>query len=226
MKRLRAALDLLAAVSMLVAGALIVYHSGWRDREPSLVPAVPVDIGDKNVRGDASASVVLLVFADFLCPYCKTFAQTTQHQIIERYVDTGRVQLAFRHLPLKALHPFAPTAGAAVECAGTQGKFWLAHDLFFEHQDSLDWPTVLKYATSLGLDSARFRVCVDTIGAAGVDDDQKTAGALGIQSTPYFLIGRRDSDGHLRATHVLRGALPFSAFASALDEALTLDAHR
>jgi protein-disulfide isomerase len=223
-KRLRGLLDVLAACGMLIASGVILSHYYSDGIEPpAVVPATPIDLADAHRRGDDGAPVVLLEFAEFLCPYCQRFAQMTLPAILEGYVDTGKVLFAYRHLPLEGLHPFAALAGAAAECAATRGQFWRVHDLFFEGPGELDLPVVLRHAASLGFDHDWFESCLHSAGAERVKADQAAAEELGIRSTPYFLIGRRDADGRLRATHVLRGAQPFAAFAAVLDEVLADD---
>jgi protein-disulfide isomerase len=114
-KRLRGLLDVLAACGMLIASGVIVFHYYPGGGEPPpAVPATPIDLAHAHRQGDDRAPVVLLEFAEFLCPYCQRFAQTTRPAIVESYVDTGKVLLAYRHLPLEGLHPFAAIASAAL----------------------------------------------------------------------------------------------------------------
>jgi protein-disulfide isomerase len=46
------------------------------------------------------------VFSDFECPYCGRFAREVLPIIEKEYVNPGRVELAFNHVPL-AIHPNA-----------------------------------------------------------------------------------------------------------------------
>ena len=49
--------------------------------------------------GSIDAPVVIQIFSDFECPYCKT-AWSTLKQVETEYVDTGKVKFVFNHYPL------------------------------------------------------------------------------------------------------------------------------
>ena len=85
-------------------------------------------------RGPASAPVLLVLFSDFECPYCRGMSDTL-NEVAENYGK--KVRLVFRQMPLPGIHPFAQKAAEASLCAATQGHFWEMHDLMFQDQDNL-----------------------------------------------------------------------------------------
>jgi len=91
-----------------------------------------IDLARGQKKGSEDAKVVLVEFGDFECPYCGQFWKETEGQIIKDYVDTGKVLLVFKHLPLFTVHPNAVNAAHAAYCAAEQGKFWEMHDLMYE----------------------------------------------------------------------------------------------
>ena len=101
--------------------------------------ALPHDLQslvDLHVSGSPQARVGLIVFSDFQCPVCGTFARDVLPVVIEKYVATGKVLLAFSDLPLEAIHPAALKRARIAECAGQQGHFWDTHDRLFANQTS------------------------------------------------------------------------------------------
>jgi protein-disulfide isomerase len=91
------------------------------------------------------------------------------------------------------------------------GRYWPYHDRLFEAQPAFERADLIRYAAELGLDRARFARCVDERTYAGdVDADLSQARALGITSTPTFLIHGR----------VLVGNHPIETFRAVIDEAL------
>ena len=52
--------------------------------------------------------------------------------------ETGKVLLAFRHLPLEGKHTLAVKAAEAADCAGGQDRFWPMHDELFRRPSALD----------------------------------------------------------------------------------------
>jgi len=101
---------------------------------------------DDRVRGPADAPVVLL-YADFECPYCAAEAQK---------LAGVRLRVVFRHFPVRTSHPRAWPAACAAEAAGLQGRFWEMHDLLFADQGRLEDPHLWARARTLGLDLERF----------------------------------------------------------------------
>jgi len=93
---------------------------------PPASPVQPVSDSD-HVRGAADASIAIIEYSDFDCPFCSRF-HTTMNQVLDTY--PGDVQWVYRHLPL-AIHPDAFSAAVASECAAEQGKFWEFADQFF-----------------------------------------------------------------------------------------------
>src|SRR5262249_40361372 len=97
------------------------------------------------------------------------------------------------------LHEHACLAAAAAECAGAQGKFWPYERLLFQHQDSLDQPSLLGFAARLSLDQAEFERCLTSpAAAAAVAEDVAAGPAAGVTSTPTFFINGRRVAGSLQ----------------------------
>jgi len=100
----------------------------------------------------------------------------------------GRIRLVFKDRPL-AMHTLARPAHEAARCAGAAGKYWAYHDRLFAAQPRFRRADLLVYASELGLHSDTFARCLDEHRfAADVDRDVDEAQALGINSTPTFLI--------------------------------------
>ncbi len=141
--------------------------------------------------GDPSAPVKIEGFADFECGHCKRFAETTELEIMEQYVKTGKVYFLFRHFPL-----YSPSIAAAEAslCAAEQGKFWEYHDILFANQnlsdpDALSRPRLKAFADAIGLDSVGFEQCVEERRyKEDVEKDRFDGEAAGIHGTPSFLI--------------------------------------
>ena len=100
----------------------------------------------------------------------------------------GRIRLVFKDRPL-AMHTLARPAHEAARCAGAAGKYWAYHDKLFAAQPRFRRGDLLAYASEIGLDADAFARCVDERRfKADVERDVEEAQALGINSTPTFLI--------------------------------------
>ncbi|MEK6981937.1 MAG: thioredoxin domain-containing protein [Candidatus Micrarchaeota archaeon] len=73
-----------------------------------------------------------------------------------------------------------------------------------------------QYASSIGLDTQKFNICLDTSKYSNeIQKDFSDGLALGIQGVPSFMIGRRDG-----TPQTLVGAQPYSAFQAAIEAEL------
>jgi Na+/H+ antiporter NhaA len=151
--------------------------------------AAPVDPDRDHIRGPEDASVTLVEYGDFECPYCGQ----AEGVVRELLADFGDVRYVWRHLPLNDVHPRAEVAAEAAEAAAAQGAFWEMHDLLLTHQDALRPPDLIGYAGELGLDAERFADDLRTHAGAGrIADDVDSADLSGVSGTPTFFVnGRR-----------------------------------
>jgi protein-disulfide isomerase len=114
--------------------------------------------------------------------------------LIEQYVDTGKVRYVYREFPLTDLHPAAQKASETALCAGEQGKYWEMNELLFQRVS--EWsqaeePTTSfkDYAKELGLDTSTFNDCLDSGETAVIVQGDGLAGqSLGVNATPYFFV--------------------------------------
>lgn len=172
----------------------------------------PTDYYDESdpMIGDPEASVTIVEFSDFQCPYCSRFYSQTYLALKEDYVDTGKVNIVFRDFPL-GFHSEAEPSAIAAECANEQGKFWEFHDMIFENQGDMSASAYLEWAEELELDMDQFESCVESQKyKSEVARDYSDGGRLGVTGTPAFFI-----NGEL-----IVGAQPYSVFAAAIESML------
>ena len=152
-----------------------------------------------HVRGPNDASVTLVEYGDYECPYCGR-AEVVIRELLDSFGDDLRY--VWRHLPLNDVHTHAQTAAEAAEAAGSQGSFWDMHDRLLADQDELTVTDLTRHARELGLDVDRFW---DELRrrehAPRVDRDVTSADASGVAGTPTFFInGRRHRGAYDVAT--------------------------
>lgn len=166
----------------------------------------PISAED-HVDGPERAELELVMYGDFQCPYC-----TAAYPIIRRIRDQlgGRLLFAFRHLPLREIHPEAERAAEAAEAAAAQGAFWQMHDRMYESGGALSREDLIGYADELGLDSDRVAAELDSeVHRPRVQRDLDSAIASGVTGTPGFFVGGRLYGGSFDAQS-LRAALETS----------------
>lgn len=162
------------------------------------------------VKGDENAPVTITEWSDFECPFCTRFYEQTYPQIIEEYVETGKVKFVYRHFPLN-FHPNAQKAAEATECALEQDKFWEMHDVLFEKGVSGGVASFKQYAQDLGLDTEEFNECLDSGRMADeVANDMREGQDAGVRGTPGFLVNDQ----------LVSGAQPFENFKTIIEAEL------
>jgi len=112
----------------------------------------PVNSNDHHL-GNSNASIILVEYGDFECPYCGR-----AHPLVKRLLEEkgDEIHFVFRNFPLRKIHPNAYDAAVAAEAAGKQNKFWQMHDLIFENQKRLSWSFLLSLADGLDLNLEQF----------------------------------------------------------------------
>jgi protein-disulfide isomerase len=159
-------------------------------------------------KGPNDALVTIVEFSEFQCPFCAR-VEPTLKQILDTYGD--KVRLVWRNNPLPFHNNAAPAAAVAMEAyaEGGNDQFWKLHDILFENQRALDRPKLEEYAKQVGLDMDKVRKALDEgTHAKTISADQALAQQIGARGTPYFFINGRQ----------LRGAMPFNAFKSVIDQ--------
>jgi protein-disulfide isomerase len=180
----------------------------------------PVAIGSIPTRGNARATVTMIEFSDYQCPFCKRHVDQTVPGLMKDYVDSGKVRFAFRDFPLAALHPQAATAAEAARCAGDQGKYWDMHDKMFALQPEIKEEKYADFAKQVGLDAAKFDECMTSSRyAAAVQNDVDYGTKLGVRGTPTVVVGLSDGD-QVKNPVIIRGAQPLATFKAELDKLL------
>ena len=195
------------------------HSSGTAYRDTPVLPVTPslpqVSLGDDHRLGNPQATIGIVEFSDYQCPYCRGFQQQLFPQLKKEYVDSGIVQFIHKDLPLTQIHPQAMPAALAAACAGAQGRFWEMHDALYEN--ALAPALYAELARRLGLDTGKFSACQgNPASARAVWRDVADARRLGIGGTPSFLIGRIEGNT-LMVVRMSQGAPSFEAFAHEIE---------
>jgi len=191
-------------------------------------PAAPqnatISLGHLPIKGNKNAKVAVVEFADFRCPFCERFFQETEPSLMKDYVDSGKVQFAYRHFQF--LGRASVVAGNASECANEQNKFWEFHDYLYKNQPSesdtsmYNTDTLTMAAQSLGINVSQFKSCLDGKKYdKNVSKDYADGQAAGVTGTPTTIIGKIKDDGTIDGTIVV-GAVPYATLKAVIDPLL------
>lgn len=92
------------------------------------------DIDPHKAFGSKSAPVVLEIFSDYQCPACRQLFVTTNRQLMDNYVSTGKVFLIHRDFPLP-MHAYSRVAARYARAAAEIGKIEPVEQALFDNQE-------------------------------------------------------------------------------------------
>ena len=189
--------------------------------QPALKPPPTMSLNGEIYKGEASAKVAIIEYADFQCPFCRRFESQVYPNLRDSYIRTGKLKYYHRDMPL-AFHQGAMPAARAVHCASEQGKFWEMHDSLLGDAASLTPADIDQRAGQLGLNVSKLDQCISSDRFADIIQRSiSEASAMQVSGTPTFIIGTLDADGNVMSVKkTVVGASPFEAFKAAIDPLL------
>jgi protein-disulfide isomerase len=172
-------------------------------------PSYKVEVADAPFAGGEKATVEVVEFSDFQCPFCARAAEIL-NQIKKKY--GSKVKVAFKQFPLP-FHSQAKTASVAALCANEQSTkfFWKMHDAMFADQSKLAVEALKETAKKIGVNIKKFNECLDSNRyLKQVDADIEQGKKVGVKSTPTFYVNGQQ----------VTGAQPIEVFSEIIDSEL------
>ncbi len=164
----------------------------------------PVREGDRTL-GSEAAPVTLTVYLSTTCSHCAAWHTDDFPAIKERWVDSGKVRVAFRDLPTNP--PQVSIAGAVMARCAPEDKYDVALDALFRNQGRLyaqpgppPQQTVIGWlaagGAAAGLTRDQMNACFSNEASfAEVEARAEQSFADGVNGTPSFFInGQRTPD--------------------------------
>lgn len=173
------------------------------------------DPNDAFALGPVDAPVVMVVFSDYRCPFCARYSTMTEPDLVQRFVDSGKLRIEWRDFPV--FGEASLLAARAGRAAAAQGLFWEFNDAVYEaapqngHHD-LTASKLRDFAVQIGVpDLDRFEMEMNSdVFDNDLALDTMQARGLGITGTPSFVI-----DGN-----PIVGAQPTPVFVNVIEQAL------
>jgi protein-disulfide isomerase len=164
--------------------------------------------------GTPGAPVVIVLFSDFECPFCKEEAKALRANLLATYPK--EVRLYFKDLPLSQIHPWAMPAAIAGRCIFKQNPaaFWDYHDWIYEAQNDVKAETlksrVLEFVKGREIDPLQLEHCMDSKATQPeIDKSVAEAKALGVGGTPTLFVNGRLLTGQAATWANLRQVIDY-----------------
>lgn len=190
-----------------LAPSLVPMLTGTNMDGTPTVEGMEISTENLKLRGNPEASIVLVEFSDYECPFCSRFHDAPKNIVAN---SNGQIAWAWKHFPL-SFHPNATPAAVAAECvnklAGGE-KFWQFSDFLIANQQTLSEELYKGEAVKLGIDQRIFSACLkDAQMATNVDNELNEGSTLGVNGTPNTFIVRNEG-GKYTVLESISGALP------------------
>jgi protein-disulfide isomerase len=158
-----------------------------QQRSKSTINAKKADLfkdAASPVAGKTDATVEIVQFFDYRCGYCKRMPP-----VLAKLLDQHKnVRLVYKELPI--LGPDSHVAARAALAAHKQGAYLAFHQELMKLNAPLTQSAIDEIAAKLSLDVAKLKTDMNSAEVqAALTANQQLASAIGVQSTPSFVIG-------------------------------------
>ncbi len=206
----------LPAVVILV-GLFIVGAVLWNGSQTPSINIKNVKTDGDPFIGQASAPVTIAEWSDYQCTYCKRFELETLPQIVQNYVNTGKVKIVYLDFAFLGNDSIAGALYGRAVWKLYPSLYFAWREAMYNAQDEEgdkgfgNAASIDKLdATIAGIDAAKVAADVKAnanVYQAAMDADKIEAGKVGVNATPSFVIG----------TQMIAGAVPYATLQTAID---------
>jgi protein-disulfide isomerase len=235
----RALMIAIISIAAVAIVALLVFTNQPKPVDASVIviptPSASRAQVNSNSMGDPNAPVKIVEYMDFQCPYCDAYWKTTEPQLIDTYVKTGKVYYTSRSMgnfvsdninrQASTNNTESQLAAQAAYCAADQNKYWEYRDVLFANQQTENTGHFAQnyleaFAEKLGLDMNTFKSCLSSQKYASKVLQDGVDGTQAITTAPNY-----DQSGVGTPSFIVNGKLisgnqPFANFQKEIDAAL------
>lgn len=201
-RRLLIGVAIVVVLSAVVAAFVVFSGGGGSTKPPATIPTASASGQSLVVGSNAKAKYKLVVYEDFLCPYCRQF-ETSSRDFLRAAAAKGTVQIEYRpfHLLQDDYSTRALSAWAAVLQGGTPKQALRLHDLLYDNQpyeQATDKPgtaALQALAKRAGVSSSSVLDAMGTSDTTFVDAADAAATKAGVTGTPTVFVNGEELTG-------------------------------
>ncbi len=193
---------LVVLVAIVAAG---VIFSGGNDPTPAASGSSPKAVASGQalvVGNDPAATTKVVIYEDFLCPYCREF-ESSSRDFLQADAEKGKVLVEYRpfHLLQDDYSTLALTAWSAVLEKGTGTQALRLHDLLYDNQpdeaasNKPDIDDLMDLAKKAGVSDSSVLGAMKEPNQEFVDATGAAATKAGVQGTPTVFVNGKELQG-------------------------------
>lgn len=202
-RRLAITTGILVLLALVIATGVWVTAGGSTTPDPVAARTPPAHVGDHSlVVGDADAPVKVVIYEDFLCPFCRQL-ETSTRDFLHQDAAKGNVQVEYRPFQLLPddYSRRALDAWATVLRQGTPAQALRFHDLLYDEQpyeQAAHKPGVAALRALARKAGVTDPTVLDALGspdATFFTASQTSAERAGVRGTPTVLVNGKPLGG-------------------------------
>ena len=201
-RKLLLSLAIVVVLGAVVAGFVIFSGGGGTTGTPAATPPAKASGQALVVGSNDEAKYKVVVYEDFLCPYCREF-ESSSRDFLRADAQKGTVQIEYRpfHLLRDDYSSRALSAWAAVLQEGTGKQALRFHDLLFDNQpyesdsDKPDASDLADLAEKAGVSDDSILASARKADDTFVDAADASAKKAGVTGTPTVMVNGTAVEG-------------------------------
>lgn len=124
-----------AVVLTLVAIGILATVVVLSNKQESLpIEIKQIDVTGQPSIGEKDAPVTVVEFGDFKCPSCKAWGEMIYPQLVDEYVETGKVKFSFVNVLFHGNESTLASIAAESVYERSPGMYWNFHQAMFDAQ--------------------------------------------------------------------------------------------
>lgn len=121
----------LILVAVGILGAVVIF-SNKQETLPTEIKKI--DVTGQPSLGEKDAPVTVVEFGDFKCPSCKAWGEMIYPQLVDEYVETGKVKFSFVNVLFHGKESTLGSIAAESVFKRNPGVYWDFHQALFDAQ--------------------------------------------------------------------------------------------
>lgn len=182
---------------IIILGVALVVLSNNNNSEVGETHTEQPPVEGQPVLGKDEASVTVVEFGDFKCPACKVWGETIYPQLINDYVNTGKINFSYINTPFHGKESTLASLAAESILEQNPEAYWDFHNALFAEQPSENhdsqWVTVDKILEIAGrihdIDLERLESALEEQSEMEkVNRDVELVEEFNVQMTPSIMV--------------------------------------
>ena len=200
-RRVALVVGIVVLLGAVIAGGAWLGSGGGGKGSTTGPDAKNVTAGTASLQlGDPAAPVKVVIYEDFLCPYCRELEASTR-DFLKENADKGRVYVEYQ--PINLLRSFdysakAMNAWAAVLKHASPGAALRLHNILYDNQpyeqasNQVSDSQIADWVRQAGADTAEVRKAMESRDTAFFDAAQQAMTKANVTSTPTVFINGKE----------------------------------